>query len=153
MSTDSSSGPLKEIMDQSASVQTDPAFGSRTLDLGSIYPNPTTSSTSPLASSIQSIPSYTPPSQQPQTAQQPQQSAPAQQGFGGAQGANGPAASVIAPVSNATQTPDIVGKDFDPNNQSNNTLVSGPDSNTVLQGSSFLGGQGFDDGSSGNYAA
>jgi hypothetical protein len=58
-----SDNSLKEIIDQSNAVVTSPEYGVRTLDLGSVYPNSTASSTSPLASSIQSIPSYTPPAQ------------------------------------------------------------------------------------------
>jgi hypothetical protein len=162
MSTDSSAGPLREIMDQSQQASTDPVFGQRTLDLGSIYPNPTTTSSSPLSSSISSIPNYTPPAQSgpaPTTASLPTPQPTQPQGFGGVSGQNGSASSVIAPVSTASSAsqpiPDIVGSAFNPNNTQidNGSLVSGPDYPTVLSGSSFLGGQGLSDGSDYSYTA
>lgn len=61
--TDSNSpNALREIIDQTTSAMTDPAFGKRSLDLGNVSTS-SPSSTSPLVSSLNSIPSYTPPDQ------------------------------------------------------------------------------------------
>jgi hypothetical protein len=157
MASDTSSGPLREIMDQTTQVSTDPAFGQRTLDLGSIFPNPSSSSTSPLASSIQSIPSYTPPAQGAAAAPIPgqqQQQGPTPSG-GVAGGLSGsPIGTPAAGGAASSPIADIVGSTFNPNQgQDSGTWVSGPDSPTVLQGSSYTGGGGFDTGSSGDVSA
>jgi hypothetical protein len=154
---------LKDIMGQSTALSTDPVFGSRTLDLGSIFPNPAAPATSPLASSIGSIPNYTPPASTftPGLAATPTQSASPtlnNNGAGGqpVSGQNATAAgSAGGNFSNPTGQGGSGGDSFGslPSGGDNSgTWVSGPDSGGGdSYGSLDFSGGGSDGG--GDYAA